>query len=110
MLIVGLALLCAAFGRQLAPYDPLRYNPRDTLASPSAQHLLGTDPLGRDVFSQIIGGARISMIVGLLSVAAGMAVGDGGRARGGPGAGASGRRANARHGRPPGLPPRSCSP
>jgi peptide/nickel transport system permease protein len=75
MVIIGLALLCAAFGRQLAPYDPLRYNPRDTLASPSAQHLLGTDPLGRDVFSQIIGGARISMIVGLLSVAAGMAVG-----------------------------------
>jgi peptide/nickel transport system permease protein len=75
MLIVGLALLCAAFGRQLAPYDPLRYNPRDTLASPSVQHLLGTDPLGRDVFSQIIGGARISMVVGLLSVAAGMATG-----------------------------------
>ena len=48
MLIVGLALLCAAFGRQLAPYDPLRYNPRDTLASPSAQHLLGTTaPLGK---------------------------------------------------------------
>ena len=75
MLIVGLALLCAGFGRQLAPYDPLRYDPRDVLASPSARHLLGTDPLGRDVFSQIIGGARISMIVGLLSVAAGMVAG-----------------------------------
>jgi peptide/nickel transport system permease protein len=75
MFIVALALLCAGFGRQLAPYDPLRYDPRDVLASPSAQHLLGTDPLGRDVFSQIIGGARISMVVGLLSVAAGMAVG-----------------------------------
>jgi peptide/nickel transport system permease protein len=45
------------------------------LASPSAQHLLGTDPLGRDVFSQIIAGARISMVVGLLSVAAGMVTG-----------------------------------
>jgi peptide/nickel transport system permease protein len=75
MLLVGLALLCAAFGRQLAPYDPLRYDPRDVLASPSAWHLLGTDPLGRDVFSQIIGGARISMVVGLLSVAAGMVTG-----------------------------------
>jgi len=72
---VTLALLCAGFGRQLAPYDPLKYNPRDVLASPSAKHLLGTDPLGRDVFSQIIGGARISMVVGLLSVAAGMTVG-----------------------------------
>jgi peptide/nickel transport system permease protein len=75
MLLVSLALLCAAFGRQLAPYDPLRYDPRDVLSSPSARHLLGTDPLGRDVFSQIIGGARISMVVGLLSVAAGMVTG-----------------------------------
>ena len=63
------------FGRQLAPHDPLRYNPRLVLAAPGGEHLLGTDPLGRDVFSQIIGGARISMIVGLVSVAVGMAVG-----------------------------------
>jgi ABC-type dipeptide/oligopeptide/nickel transport system permease subunit len=45
------------------------------LARPSGEHWLGTDPLGRDVFSQIVGGARISMVVGLVSVAAGMAVG-----------------------------------
>ena len=45
------------------------------LAGPSARHLLGTDPLGRDVFSQIIGGVRISMVVGLLSVAAGLVTG-----------------------------------
>jgi ABC-type dipeptide/oligopeptide/nickel transport system permease subunit len=45
------------------------------LARPSGDHWLGTDPLGRDVFSQIIGGARISMVVGLVSVAAGMVAG-----------------------------------
>jgi peptide/nickel transport system permease protein len=73
--LIGLALLGAAFGRQLAPHDPLRYNPRDVLARPSGDHWLGTDPLGRDVFSQIVGGARISMVVGLVSVAAGMAIG-----------------------------------
>jgi peptide/nickel transport system permease protein len=75
LLVVGIALLCAVFGRQLAPHDPLRYNPRAVLAKPSGDHLLGTDPLGRDVFSQIIGGARISMVVGLMSVAAGMVAG-----------------------------------
>jgi peptide/nickel transport system permease protein len=75
VLVIGLALVCAAFGRQLAPHDPLRYDPRDVLAAPSGDHLLGTDPLGRDVLSQIIAGARISMVVGLLSVAAGMIVG-----------------------------------
>jgi peptide/nickel transport system permease protein len=75
LLVIGIALLCAVFGRQLAPHDPLRYNPREVLARPSGDHLLGTDPLGRDVFSQIIGGARISMVVGLVSVAAGMVTG-----------------------------------
>ena len=92
MLVVAIALVCAAFGRQLAPYDPLRYNPREVLASPSAGHLLGTDPLGRDVFSQIIGGARVSMVVGLLSVAAGMVTGT-----------AVGLVAGARQGRTAGL-------
>jgi ABC-type dipeptide/oligopeptide/nickel transport system permease subunit len=42
---------------------------------PSAGHWLGTDPLGRDVLSQIIGGARISIVVGVLSVLLGMAAG-----------------------------------
>jgi len=73
--VIALALLGAAFGRELAPHDPLKYNPRDVLARPSGEHWLGTDPLGRDVFSQIVGGARISMVVGLVSVAAGMAAG-----------------------------------
>ena len=74
-LVIGVALLCAVFGSRLAPHDPLRYNPRGVLESPSATHLLGTDPLGRDVFSQIIEGARISMMVGVLSVLAGMVAG-----------------------------------
>lgn len=73
--IIGAALVCAAWGTRIAPYDPLRYSPREVLQPPNAAHVLGTDPLGRDVFSQIIGGARISMIVGVLSVVAGMAVG-----------------------------------
>jgi peptide/nickel transport system permease protein len=73
--VIALALACAALGARLAPHDPLRYDPRDVLAGPSRDHVLGTDPLGRDVFSQIIGGARISMVVGLASVAVGMAAG-----------------------------------
>jgi peptide/nickel transport system permease protein len=73
--IIGAALLCALLGSRAAPYDPLRYNPRHTLKGPSAAHLLGTDPLGRDVFSQIIVGARVSMVVGVLSVVAGLTAG-----------------------------------
>jgi len=73
--LIGLALLCAFLGARMAPYDPLRYDPRSILRSPGRGHWLGTDPLGRDVLSQLVGGARISMVVGVVSVLAGMAVG-----------------------------------
>lgn len=74
-LIVGTAVVCAVLGARIAPHDPLRYDPRSVLKPPSAAHPLGTDPLGRDVLSQIIGGARVSMVVGVFSVVAGMAAG-----------------------------------
>ena len=73
--VIGVALICAVLGTNIAPYHPLRYNPRETLQAPTWAHLLGTDPLGRDVLSQIMGGARISMVVGVLSVVAGMLAG-----------------------------------
>jgi ABC-type dipeptide/oligopeptide/nickel transport system permease subunit len=73
--VLGTAVICAVLGARIAPYDPVRYNPRDVLESPSRAHLLGTDPLGRDVLSQIIGGARVSMVVGLVSVLAGIGAG-----------------------------------
>jgi peptide/nickel transport system permease protein len=73
--LIGVALVLAVLGTRLGPYDPLRYNAREVLTRPSAAHLLGTDPLGRDVLSQIIGGARISMVVGIISVLAGSGAG-----------------------------------
>ncbi len=73
--VIGMALGCAVLGARITPHDPLRYNPRHVLEGPSATYPLGTDPLGRDVFSQIIGGARISIVVGVFSVLVGMAVG-----------------------------------
>jgi ABC-type dipeptide/oligopeptide/nickel transport system permease subunit len=74
-LVIGLALACAVLGARITPHDPLRYDARSTLKGPSPAHLLGTDPLGRDVLSQVIAGARISMVVGLLSVLGGMVAG-----------------------------------
>ncbi len=53
----------------IAPYDPLEQSIREALQPPSAQHLLGTDDIGRDMLSRIIYGARISLRVGLVSVA-----------------------------------------
>jgi ABC-type dipeptide/oligopeptide/nickel transport system permease subunit len=69
----GAAVVCAfAMAALLAPWlapdDPTRSDLANVLARPSAAHLLGTDELGRDVFSRIVHGARLSMLEGLFAV------------------------------------------
>jgi len=59
----------------LAPYDPTKQDPRNRLEEPSEVHRMGLDTLGRDVLSRIIYGARVSLMVGILSVALGGVVG-----------------------------------
>ena len=63
--IVLILLFVAIFGDILMPYPFDEQNIIDRLQGPSAQHLLGTDHLGRDFLSRIIYGARISILVGL---------------------------------------------
>src|SRR3989449_3972813 len=69
--LILLLVLTAIFADVLAPYDPLAAQPEIRLAPPSWQHPFGTDDIGRDVFSRIIYGARISLWVGLLAVGIG---------------------------------------
>jgi peptide/nickel transport system permease protein len=67
-----LLLVCTAIGANvLAPYDPFLTRPEERLLPPSWQHPFGTDDIGRDVFSRIIYGARLSLWVGLLAVGIG---------------------------------------
>jgi peptide/nickel transport system permease protein len=61
-------LLAALLAPLLAPYDPLGQNIVAGLRPPSADHLFGTDKLGRDIFSRILYGARISLFVGVAVV------------------------------------------
>src|SRR5712691_759828 len=68
-------VLTALFAPVLAPYDPLTTEPEIRLQAPSRAHLFGTDDIGRDVFSRIIYGARISLWVGLLAVGIGTVAG-----------------------------------
>ena len=79
VLIVGLLLVGAIVLVALASLLWLPYDPSDTsggrLESPSIAHWLGADRLGRDLFTQIMVGARIALIVGLGAVAVGAAVG-----------------------------------
>jgi peptide/nickel transport system permease protein len=72
-IVVGWGLL-ALIGPLVAPYDPLALGPA-TLSSPSSHHLLGTDVLGRDIFSRIIWGARVSIPYTILVVALSVTIG-----------------------------------
>ena len=74
-LIVLAWLFVAAFAPIIAPFDPIKVNVIDSLQSPNATHWLGTDDLGRDVFSRVLWGSRISLSVGLISVSIGLLVG-----------------------------------
>src|SRR3989441_4066744 len=69
--ILLLLVFTAIFADVLAPYDPLFTRPEIRLAPPSWQHPFGTDDIGRDVFSRVVHGARISLWVGLLAVGIG---------------------------------------
>lgn len=75
LLLVSLILFCGFFGGQLAPYDPLKLNVIDRLQAPSMVHLLGTDKLGRDVFSRILAGSSLALQIGIVPVAISVAAG-----------------------------------
>jgi peptide/nickel transport system permease protein len=73
-LVILLAVaLAAIFARLIAPFDPAELDPRANLASPSREHWLGTDNLGRDLFSRLVYGARWTL--GSASLAAAGIVG-----------------------------------
>lgn len=77
---LGLGIFCviallALLAPVLAPHDPAAQSVLNRMKPPSAEFLLGTDAFGRDVFSRLLFGARISLMVGLSSVAIAMVVG-----------------------------------
>ena len=73
---VVLLVLVAIFAPFIVPYDPENYFDYDRInQGPSWVHWLGVDPLGRDIFSRIVAGARISLATGFFSVALGGIVG-----------------------------------
>ncbi|MVW78656.1 ABC transporter permease [Bordetella sp. 02P26C-1] len=76
--LVALALM-AIFAPWIAPYSPTDINPLARMKPPSAAHIFGTDALGRDIFSRVVWGARVSLVVGiavaLLSVLLGVVIG-----------------------------------
>lgn len=74
-ILLGAILLLTLISPWIAPHDPLAMNPMMRLKPPSDEYLLGTDNYGRDLFSRMILGGRISLLIGLLAAAASIGVG-----------------------------------
>lgn len=73
--ILSIFILSALFAPWIAPFDPLKSNFLVVRHAPSMVYWLGTDELGRDLFSRLLWGARSSLLAGAVSVAIAMAVG-----------------------------------
>jgi peptide/nickel transport system permease protein len=74
VIILGI-LVVATLAPYIAPYDPNAIDVKAILLEPSALHYMGTDGLGRDVFSRMLYGARISLLVGIVAVGIATAIG-----------------------------------
>jgi peptide/nickel transport system permease protein len=74
VLVLAMTVM-AVFADVLATQDPVRTDAARTLSPPSSLHWLGTDYLGRDIYSRIVHGARVSLIVGIASTLLGAVVG-----------------------------------
>jgi peptide/nickel transport system permease protein len=77
--ILAAIVLASIFAPWYVPYDPLAMDAMSRLKPPSEAHLLGTDPYGRDTFSRVMTGGRVSLLIGVgaavVSVAIGLMIG-----------------------------------
>lgn len=68
LFILVILILCAIFADFLAPYGSNDQNIPERLSAPSAKHIMGTDQMGRDIFSRLLFGARVTISVGFIVV------------------------------------------
>lgn len=75
LFLLGMMVFLAIFGGLVSPHDPIKINMSKRLVPPwgaekgSREHIFGTDQLGRDILSRVIGGARVSLLVAFTAVA-----------------------------------------
>ena len=74
-IILLVIITMAIFAPYAATHDPVKQNIRNQLKPPSREHIFGTDQFGRDIFSRVVYGARLSLRVGFLSISFALVVG-----------------------------------
>jgi peptide/nickel transport system permease protein len=74
-IVIAAFLLFALFPQWFTAFDPIEGNTSQSLAAPSAEHWLGTDELGRDLYSRVIFGTRVSLLAAAFSVLLGLIAG-----------------------------------
>ncbi len=77
LVVLGLTIAAALFAPWLAPYDPIKAKPWDSLQAPSSTYWLGADRLGRDQLSRLIYGAQVSLLIGIAGVSIAVTLGMG---------------------------------
>jgi len=75
ILVLVVVVLAAAFPDILSSSDPYDIDPANAFSPPSNQHWFGTDQSGRDTYSRVVHGARLSLFVGILSISIALALG-----------------------------------
>lgn len=68
LIFISIIFIIALLAPFIVPYDPYRINVYKVLEAPSKEHIFGTDELGRDVFSRVIYGARVTLKVGIIAM------------------------------------------
>jgi len=75
LVVVGTLVVLALIQPFISPYDPYDQNLMNTLAPPGGEHIMGTDSLGRDLYSGLLYGLRLALLVGLLTMLGAMILG-----------------------------------
>ena len=73
--VISILVLAAIFAPVVSPYNPETFNLDIRVQPPSAAHIMGTDELGRDLFTRVLYGGRISLTIGMLAMALAVSVG-----------------------------------
>ena len=75
LILLGILIFASAFAPLLTSYDPEAISLTERTLAPSKTHLLGTDKVGRDVFTRLLYGGRISILIGLTGALGGAIIG-----------------------------------